>query len=184
MQSDEYDGAPVDGSAWEGTYDEGGPPERVVRGGDWTEPAKYCVSAHRSYHLSWLPANTGIRLAATWRPAVGSERPAPASPKAEAPSARAAAPTHARAPSPSGAQSPSAAQDDLELKHDWRIEEGENGAVNYISRHHAPPPFSYNEQLEATGNPSNLFHLRFHRQRVDQRYWDHCGETVCTCYRS
>jgi formylglycine-generating enzyme required for sulfatase activity len=52
---DDYDGAPVDGSAWE----EGGDRGRVVRGGSWYDPPALCRSAfrfrgHPSHRVGWL----------------------------------------------------------------------------------------------------------------------------------
>jgi formylglycine-generating enzyme required for sulfatase activity len=58
-----YNGAPVDGSAW--TKNCGGKePARVLRGGGWPSPAQYARSACRSpARPSRQDANTGFRLA-------------------------------------------------------------------------------------------------------------------------
>ena len=51
---DSYDGAPADGSAWEGDG-----ANRVFRGGSWDNRARDCRSADR---LSDVPRDRGIYL--------------------------------------------------------------------------------------------------------------------------
>jgi hypothetical protein len=130
-----YEGAPADGSVWEGGSLFG---EHVVRGGHWKYSAASCRSAGRSSE-TYLSHYLGFRVAATWHPtAVAShaETAKPSTPDAP--------------PRPAGTETPSTAPDDLELKHDWKIEEAKDGTgVNYTSRHAAPPPFSYNQEPEA-----------------------------------
>ncbi len=58
-----YDGAPTDGSAWEGSAGAG---SRVIRGGDWTTFAQYCRSASRGSKNSWDKSHgVGFRVASS-----------------------------------------------------------------------------------------------------------------------
>ena len=60
-----YDGAPTDGSAWDGSPGAG---SRVVRGGDWTTFAEYCRSAARGSKNSWDKSHAvGFRVASSPR---------------------------------------------------------------------------------------------------------------------
>ena len=129
-----YDGAPTDGSVWEdrGKTLIADETDRMARGGDWDYTAERCRSFHRSHYLApnGIPghsgSNLGFRVVSTSR-------------------SGAATSSEDRVKPPSAGEN----GNDLELKHDWRIEEGKNG-VNYTSRYPAPPPFSYNQEPEAT----------------------------------
>jgi formylglycine-generating enzyme required for sulfatase activity len=129
---DSYEGAPADGSAWDDPSKVfvGYRDERMTRGGYWNYTAEICRSAHRNRHRftdrSHSAADLGFRVAAT--PQTGVVR------IQEEPD---------KSPASVGQQ------DDLELQHDWRIEEGKKG-VNYVSKHPAPVPFSYSGEPEAT----------------------------------
>lgn len=127
---DSYENAPTNGSSWDdpSTTFIGYQTDRVARGGYWYGGAEQCRSARRSHHLfmSHYGSHLGFRVVADAKnDTVGSQEivtpPAPGAP-----------------------------QDDDRLQHDWHIEEGTNGGVNYISKQPAPPPFSYNGEPEAT----------------------------------
>ena len=57
MYHDNYDGAPVDGSAWLGSGDQN---DRVLRGGWWSAPTIYQRSAYRDKLSSWNRYNSHI----------------------------------------------------------------------------------------------------------------------------
>jgi formylglycine-generating enzyme required for sulfatase activity len=56
---DNYEGAPIDGSAWI----EGGDRTYVLRGGSWLYNANYCCSAHRRrYRIDYQDSRIGFRV--------------------------------------------------------------------------------------------------------------------------